>query len=333
VEIEAKVAFLSQPNNYPEHPLRVDVVETHRSWVFMTPQHVYKLKKPVRYDFLDFSTVEARHRNCLEEVRLNRRLAGDVYLGIVPLTVDTVGNMHLGEKGNTIDWLVHMRRLPADRMLDNALRKQTVQEADIQRFSRILANFYRAAEPVGISLPEYQQRFAHDIKATQQELSSPDFRLSEDQVTDITQTQLHFLAHNVELFAQRIRQKRIIEAHGDLRPEHVCITPTPVFIDCLEFKRELRLLDPVDELSFLALECEYIGASFVGEIVFDTYRQITTDHPPPSLLHFYKSYRASLRAKLTIWHLKEPQPPPQQRKWLNRAIEYLQLADQYQRLL
>src|SRR5690606_21991313 len=118
------------------------------------------------------------------------------------------------------------------------------------------------------------------------------------------------------------------EAHGDLRPEHICLTPEPVFIDCLEFKREFRLLDPVDELSFLALECEHAGAAFVGDIVFDTYRHATQDHPPEELICFYKSYRASLRAKLAIWHLKDS-PIQQRSKWTYRAKEYLQLAKQY----
>lgn len=328
MDIEAKVAFLRQPENYPEQPLRVEVVETHMSWVFITPHRVYKLKKPVCYEFLDFSTVAARHRDCLEEVRLNRRLAGDVYLGIIPLTVDAPGNLQLGKDSLPVDWLVQMRRLPADRMLDNALQKQTVQETDIRRFTQKLANFYRNAEPIPIAPWQYRQRFERDIKANQRELSHPDFELPLAQVMAITQAQLHLLEQAPELFDQRVNQKKIIEAHGDLRPEHICLTPEPVFIDCLEFKREFRLLDPVDELSFLAIECEHAEAAFVGDIVFDAYQHATQDYPAEELIRFYKSYRASLRAKLAIWHLKDS-PVRQRSKWTRRAKEYLQLAKKY----
>src|SRR3989338_3277770 len=108
---EAKVAFLRQPQAYPEKPARIETIETHMSWVFLTPQHAYKLKKPVRYDYLDFSTVAARKKNCEEERRLNQRLAPGVYLNVIPLTLDSDGAMRLGEPGEILDWLVMMRRL------------------------------------------------------------------------------------------------------------------------------------------------------------------------------------------------------------------------------
>src|SRR5512144_2014808 len=113
LEPQAKVAFLLQPRTYPEAPPRIELVETHMSWVFLTERYAYKLKKPVRHDFLDFSTLAARYRNCLEELRLNRRLAWNVYLDIVPLAVDPAGQVRLEGTGEVIDWLVKMRRLPA----------------------------------------------------------------------------------------------------------------------------------------------------------------------------------------------------------------------------
>src|SRR5262249_4067578 len=124
--VEQKIAFLSRPEAYPEPTRRVEMKETHMSWVFLTDTKAWKLKKPVRYDFLDFSTREARRRDCEEELRLNRRLAPDVYYGIAPLTIDPQGGMRLAGAGETIDWLVRMRRLPADRMLDWAIANQTV---------------------------------------------------------------------------------------------------------------------------------------------------------------------------------------------------------------
>jgi aminoglycoside phosphotransferase family enzyme len=118
-----RVAFLSCPETYPDPPERVEPIETHMAWVFLSEQHAWKLKKPVRTRSLDFSTVEARRRDCLLEVELNQRLAPGVYQGIVPLTVDASGRLHLasgsdGPQGAVVDWLVQMRRLPRALMLD-----------------------------------------------------------------------------------------------------------------------------------------------------------------------------------------------------------------------
>src|SRR5690348_10060399 len=116
--IEQKVAFLSRPESYPGHVELVERKETHMSWIFLTEMHVWKLKKPVRTDYSDFSTVEARRHNASNEVRLNRRLTKDVYLGVVPLALASGGSLRLGGDGEAVDWLVVMRRLPANRMLD-----------------------------------------------------------------------------------------------------------------------------------------------------------------------------------------------------------------------
>ena len=124
--IAEKVAFLCRPEAYASRPTRVELKETHMSCLFLTDRHVWKLKKPARYDYLDFSTVEARKADCELEVELNRRLAPDVYLGVVPLVSDPHGRMHIGGEGRIIDWLVVMRRLPEDRMLDAAIHAHTV---------------------------------------------------------------------------------------------------------------------------------------------------------------------------------------------------------------
>ncbi|MBI3915832.1 MAG: hypothetical protein HY322_02345 [Betaproteobacteria bacterium] len=138
--ITEKVAFLRRPEAYAPAPHRVDVVETHMSWVFLADALVYKLKKPVRYEFLDFSTLEARRLNCQREVELNRRLAPDVYRGTVPLTLRSDGSLRLGGPGTTIEWLVEMRRLPADRMLDAAIRSHSVEPADVRALDSIVFN-------------------------------------------------------------------------------------------------------------------------------------------------------------------------------------------------
>ena len=323
--IGEKVAFLRRADAYPEMPARVETVETHMSWVFLTDAFAYKLKKPVRYAFLDFSTVAARLRNCRRELRLNRPLAREVYCGIAPLTVEH-GSLRLGGRGKAVDWLVKMRRLPAHRMLDAAIRAGTVSAEDLDNVSGVLTAFYRRLAPVAVGPRAYRKRFEAGVRANAAELGRPDWRLSRRQIEHLTRAQTGFLAAHGDLLELRARGRRIVEAHGDLRPEHICLTREPVIIDCLEFKREFRLLDPVDELAYLAMECDRLGSA-AGDDILRHYLDAAREQVPDALILFYKAYRACLRAKIAIWHLADH--AVQRDKWRRRAREYLDLASAY----
>ncbi|OGA25173.1 MAG: hypothetical protein A3I02_08760 [Betaproteobacteria bacterium RIFCSPLOWO2_02_FULL_67_26] len=329
IELRGKVSFLSRPESYPEHPTAVEVVQTHMSCVFLTDSHAYKLKKPVRYDYLDFSTLAARRADCEEELRLNRRLARDVYLGIVPLTVAPGGGVRLGGDGEVVEWLLMMRRLPRRSMLDQAIRDGRVARDDVRRFAQVLADFYRRADPVAMDAARYRRRFEDGIRANQRALSAPEYGMPRELLQAVTAGQLAALARQAASLERRVAERRIVEGHGDLRPEHVCLGPEPLFIDCLEFNREWRLVDPADELAYLGMECEYAGAAWIGEAAFETYRQATGDGPPDALVRFYKSCRAGVRAKLSAWHLADHPDPADQGKWTARALRYLELANLY----
>lgn len=328
VTLESKVAFLRQPTSFPETSYRVEAIETHVSWVFLTDGYAYKLKKPVRYDFLDFSTIDARRHYCAEEVRLNRRLAPEVYLGIVALTLDSPGHLQLDGYGTAIDWLVKMRRLPVQHMLDYAIQHATVKEEDIRRVATRLAGFYRTCPFVPIEPADYRNSLLHHIDCNLQELGLPAYQLPIAQVRGICLAQRAALQQMAGLLDERARAGRIVEGHGDLRPEHICLKPTLAIIDCLEFSRDLRIVDTADEVAFLALECEHLGAADLGALLLRNYRDISGDRPDAALVHFYQSYRASLRATIAIRHLNEEKfrYSPQ---WPRRASEYLQLAEQH----
>ncbi|MGE3296068.1 MAG: hypothetical protein AB7I68_01830 [Porticoccaceae bacterium] len=325
MRIDAKVALLRKPGIYPGDVQHVEVIETHFSWVFLTAHHVYKLKKPVRYHGLDFTTLAARRHNCEQEVMLNRRLAPDVYLGAVALTVSATGELELAGPGRVVDWLVAMRRLPAERMLDAAIRAGTVTADEVRAFSLLLADFYRRATPVILDPDAYRQRFETAVQANHVELTAPAHGLPGDRIAALTRRQEHFLRDRGQLLARRARDGRIRDAHGDLRPEHICLMPEPVIIDCLEFDPELRRLDPVDELAYLALECARLGAPALGADVLRHYREATGDACPDALVHFYTVFRACLRAKIAIWHLADCAPGDRAR-WSERARSYLDLA-------
>jgi hypothetical protein len=323
--LEAKVAFLSQPHVYPEPASRVDRVETHMSWVFLTDRHAWKLKKPVAYSYLDFGTERARRIHCAEEVRLNRRLAPHVYLGIVPMTLDGGGRLQLTPDGTVVDWLVKMRRLPAARMLDRLIRERTIHGADLRHVVGTLARFYRDARVVTLTPAAYRARLSEGIAANRCELALPEYGLPPALVEAACARQRALLDQAADLFDRRVEAGRIVEGHGDLRPEHICVGHEIEIIDCLEFAPDLRTADVADELAFLALECERLGAPALRAVIFDAWRDATGDAPPDELVHFYQSYRACVRAKIALWHLREPLLRDQPR-WLAQARTYLDLA-------
>jgi uncharacterized protein len=324
-DISRKVAFLASPQVYAERPTRVEIVETHFSWVFLTDRYVYKLKKPLRGDGFDFSTAEARRRNAEEEVRLNRRLARDVYIGLVPLTMSAGHTLSIVGQGVVVDWLVKMVRLPAERMLDRRLARRDWHYADIHALADCLAKFYANARRVPVQPTAYLDRFHAECRASRRAFhysGSPRLRHVVDCVVRYIEA---FIGWDRSLLLQRLADRRVVEGHGDLRPEHICLGSTPRIIDCLEFRLDLRCLDPVDELAFLAMECERLGPGSIGRVLFWHFSRRTGDCPPPVLIAFYKAIGALIRARIAILHLREI-PVRDPAKWPKRAADYLAIA-------
>lgn len=331
-DLAAKVAFLGSPAAYAEATASVEAIETHRAWVFLTEQHAYKLKKPFRSPHADCSTLHARRHYCEEEVRLNRRLAPDVYLGVVALVGRDGGFSRIAaeptaaaQAGEIADWLVVMRRLPREGMLDWQLAHGTLREADLARAVSWLARFYERAEPVSWSGAAYRTRLEHEVVRYRRELDAPRFELVEDSLDSITSAQLELLHAAPELFDARAAEGRIVDAHGDLRPEHVALGPPPRIIDCLELDRDLRLLDAASELSFLALECARLGREPLRQLILRSYSEVSGDRPPERLLDFYESHHACIRAVVALWHLDDPSLDTRS-KWVAKARTYLALA-------
>lgn len=347
-ESDRAVSLLKQAKTYPDQPEGIDVIETHMSWVFLTLDTVYKLKKSVSYDFLDFSNLSSRKKFCAEEVRLNRRLAKDVYLGIVPLVLNENGNASLGpclknpetdkediddrDNVRVLDWLVKMRRLPAEKMLDQMILQKTLGKTDIQNLSQCLIDFYLGCDPVIINPGDYLETLMRAVKLNFSELSKPEYGLDHKLVNSIQDFQLAALRDQTTLFTQRAEERKLLEGHGDLRPEHICLEDKPVIFDCLEFNRELRIVDSIDEISSLSMECELMNVPEVGEALFEYYKNKAEDEPSELLINFYKSYRACVRARLAILHVKELEKA-EWPKWQNKAEKYLYLAENYSHVI
>ena len=320
-----KVAYLSSAAAYGETG-EVEAIETRMAWVFLAGDRVYKLKKPVRQPHLDYRTLDARQWACEEEVRLNRRLAGDVYLGLVRLTRERDGTFALDGAGEVVDWLVRMRRLPRARLLDNAIDAGTVSRQAIERVADMLVDFYRETEWVAVDPADRVDALAGEIGKGREILADARFEQLAGRGGAVLDALAELLGRDPGIVTARIEAGRVVEGHGDLKPEHVCLTDPPVIIDCLEFSRELRLVDPFDELSYLSMECAVLGASWIGPLLVERCAEGLDDRPPERTLAFYRAYRATLRARQSLEHLLEPKPRTPE-KWLPKAEAYFAAAE------
>ncbi|WP_051955676.1 hypothetical protein [Beijerinckia mobilis] len=324
VQSEDKLAFLKDARHFPGVVRGVEMHETHMSWVFLTEDRVYKLKKPVRFPYLDFSTLERREIACRAEDTLNRRLAPDVYEGVLPLTIDASG-LAIGGSGETVDWLVVMRRLDPATNFETVLLTGQLKIWQVDRVAATLKAFYRHARPVLMPAEHLLADWRRATALNRSVLCDKRFGLPLGPIGRILGLQQRFLSEHGEVLAKRARNGRIIDAHGDLRPEHIWLTRPIRIIDCLEFDARLRALDPLDEIAFLHLECERLGACWAGERIRRRLATLLGEPRSSGLFLFYRTQRALLRARLSIAHLLDERPRTPE-KWPRRAHAYIRLA-------
>jgi aminoglycoside phosphotransferase family enzyme len=294
------------------------------SWVFLAGDKVYKLKKPVRFPYLDFSTLARRETACRAELSLNRRLAPDVYLGVVPLT-EAASGLAIGGTGSVVDWLVVMRRLDERDTLEHAIEERRIATWQLDRLVSTLVQFYRHAAPSlrapTVCLNDWQLSLSFNRRV----LRDTHLGLPVGQVRRIDRIQHLFLERHHDLLSQRLHGRHIVDGHGDLRPEHIFLGDAVRIIDCLEFNPRLRAVDPFDEIAFLSLECERLGAPWAGQYIKLRAERGLSDGLSEELFLFYRCHRATLRARLAIAHLLEPNPRTPE-KWPRLARRYLSIA-------
>jgi aminoglycoside phosphotransferase family enzyme len=213
-------------------------------------------------------------------------------------------------------------------MLDYRIQHNLLESVELHELAEWLAHFYRDRIPLTMSGEKYCRNYEDNIRINHESLADPTYGLPVALIESVHEAQMNFLQRSPELFGRRAVEGRIVEGHGDLRPEHVCLKSPLVIFDRLEFNRAFRIIDVADELAFLGMECERLGAPQVERELFQAYRRVTGDHPPPPLVYFYKAYRACLRARLAIWHLRDLEKSIWSR-WRTAAMEYLRLAESY----
>jgi aminoglycoside phosphotransferase family enzyme len=319
-----KLAFLlhrAWPDDQPE------LVETHMSWVFLTRDRAYKMKRPVHLPPLDYRTLEDRRVDCEAEVRLNEPLAPGVYLGTTPLVRGPGGDLRIGAvpDGEVVDWLVVMRRLPHDAMLDARIERHDVDPAGVSALVRHLCAFYRDAPRHPVDDAAHRASLEAQAATDLTGLLDPRFGLDRRRISAVGDRIRATIATSPGL---RARGAEVREGHGDLRPEHVLLLDArPLVIDRLSFDLRLRLVDPLFDLALLAVECAHLGDPSLGDRIADEYRRTAPDDPPASVDHLYRGIRALTRARLSIGHLRDGTADAD--RWHRRTASYLDIAERH----
>ena len=323
VSFDDKISFLSAPEHYHEHAKQVTLLQTHHAWLFMTERHVFKMKKPSRQGGYDFSSLESRHWLCQEELRLNRRLARDTYLAVVPLIRNRNGGLELDGDGCPVEWLVKMARLPDSRMLLTVASQGLAASADIRSLMRKLYRFHESAPTFQFRAGGYVARLHQKIETWTEELLRPPFALPAARVIELSELLYAYVEAFAGLLEQRQRDGHIREGHGDLRPEHVFLVENaePEIIDCLEFDINLRRLDSAEEIAFLAMECRHAGQSRLARACYNCYRsEYGRAAVPGHLWDFYAALGAMARAGVSAWRIPDPTAGERSKR---KAIDYL----------
>jgi aminoglycoside phosphotransferase family enzyme len=299
---------------------RLEVVDTRFSWIILTQQHAYKIKKPLDIGESRNQTLQNRHRACLDEYWLNQALAPGVYTGVLPITQDLSSRLQLNGKGNVVDWVVKMRRLRHEQNLLYLIETHSLLPNQTALLAESLAKFYHARPPQPDGVDDLLRRLIHRIADAAERLKillpAPNW----DVVNQLQASQRRYLGRARVLLTSRVCDGCIVDGHGELRPEHIFFERRPLIIDCVEYSAELRKLDALDDLSLLVMECERLGRRDVGAEIIAHYVQTTGDVVCAELQAFYKSLHAGSTAVAIL-------DAPASRKYKSNGQSFSQAID------
>jgi len=331
-QLPEMVQALLNPKAYPETPPQgIELVQTQMSFVFLTDEHVYKVKKPVNLGYLDYTTLDKRHFYCQREVELNRRLCPAAYLGVVPIRRDK-GNISIDGQGEIIEYAVKMRRLPQQAMMNVLLTNNKVSPQMVTSVAQKLAEFHQRAETNATisafgNLDAITKNTEENFTQTKKYIGNTIPQDKYQRIKDYTTT---FIKNNAPLFRQRINDGRIRDCHGDLHAAHICFTDDICIYDCIEFSDRFRYCDVASEVAFLAMDLDHYGRADLSRSFVNAYVAQSRDDELLRLLNFYKCYLAYVRGKVEGFKLDDPYIPAEEKTGvLAIARSYFDLAESY----
>lgn len=313
-----------------------EVIETHISWVVLGEQFAFKIKKPIKYSFLDFSTIAKRKFYCEREIQLNRRLTDDIYLDVQHVK-EAAGRFFIGNgDGEIIDHAVRMRKLDRSMRMDILLQNNQVTSTDIQKLAKKIASFHKTAHVIHKKDFDSFRKEFNDLKNEKQYLSkylAPSTWMIIDQAVAASDW---FIGETRNLLDGRLRKGFFRDCHGDLHSRNIFLLPDPQPFDCIEFNDDFREIDVLNEVAFLCMDLDAFGRQDLSELFLNYYNGFShtmkTGGEYP-LFIYYKLYRANIRAKINSLRARSAGNDTARRVALNEADKYLTLMSSYVKIL
>jgi len=328
------VEALMKPETYDEEPGRIELVQTHISFVFLTGNFVYKVKKAVDLGFLDFTTLEKRRFFCEKELELNRRLCGDMYLEVVP--INRSGVIKIKGEGETVEYAVKMRRMPQEKMMSKLLEQNKVGSELVDRIAKIMAVFHLKAETnrrisefgsLAIIETNWKENFKQTREFVNKTISIKDFKLVRERIDD-------FMKRNVSFFEKRMAEGRVRDCHGDVHSGNIFVTDRIYIFDAIEFNERFRYSDVASDVAFLAMDLDFKERTDLPNFFVKRYVRYSGDQELTKLLPFYKCYRAYVRGKVVSFKLEDPSVGNEEKNAaMKEARAYFKLASTYAKSL
>jgi aminoglycoside phosphotransferase family enzyme len=309
---------------------QVQLIETHISWVIMAGGYAYKIKKPIRYSFLDFSTLEKRKFYCERELMLNSRLTEDVYLGVAPIVWTEEGSFMEDGRGEVIDYAVKMREMAPGRRMDLLLGEDKVSFSDIGRLAEKIAGFHQRAETISdkdiMDIPSKFADLANEREFLSRYLSIGAY------IEWAVHASLAFMERHGELVAARQREGLIRDCHGDLHTRNIFLLDDPQPFDCIEFNDDLRQIDVLNEVAFLCMDLDASGRRDLSALFLIRYNElfpVMRTKEEEKLFLYFESYRANVRAKVNCYRARSATTREERDAALRQAEKYLRLMKEY----
>ena len=325
------IKFMLNPDTYPFKPEKVEMLQTHISYLFIAGEYVYKVKKPVNFGFLDYSTLEKRKFYCGQEIKLNSRLSPEIYLGVSEIVSDK-SILSLDGKGEIEEYAIKMSRLPPDMMMDRMIFDKRIDKAIIKKIADKIAAFHQSAD-VNSDISKFGDIEIILKNANENFLQTDKFigiSLTQDEYNLIKDFSYKFIDNNKPILKKRVDENKIKDCHGDLRTEHICISDKIDIFDCIEFNDRFRYCDAASEVAFLAMDLDFLGEDTLSRYFVDSYIEISGDTDIYKIINFYKCYRAYVRGKVESFQINDPNIQPKEKeKSLNSARGHFKLAYRY----
>ena len=328
----AMIQDLLDPASLPDETKRVSLVQTHISFVLVADRFVYKIKKPVNFGFLDFLTLEKRAFYCRQEVMLNRRLAGDVYVDVLPVFFDGKRHSMRNKAGEVVEYAVKMKRIPSGSLMISHFNKGTLTAKHLIRLAAVLAAFHKNALRTP-QIDRFGDPEAFKVNTDENFAQVRKFKgvsIGRKQFNALEKWTERFYKSKRQLFQERVKKGKIRDCHGDLHMEHICFTRRIAIIDCIEFNDRFRYSDTLADMAFLLMDLEYRDGESFSRKLWQEYRNLTEEEGTEDLLRFYKVYRAFVRGKVNSFQIDDPGIDSKDKeKAVSRAKKYFDLAWEY----